>query len=791
MRRPTQRRRISATLLLPLSAFFTVALAQSPASATSLQSTVLSPVNGSVTSAPSEPHHRPYAGDYSYDVAGTGSAYARFRNTNGSLTLSVASIGRACASGRFSDGGDRITLNVMINGQKVGTVAYAHLTGFPITSGAVPVGAAIGRVVTGSDGVSSSSCWTGSHVHVEPRNDSKYGCAIASLRQRADQDTALGILGGERAAGVNQYCAAGSETPSTPVPTDQDGDGLADQSDRCPGLAGPASTGGCPDRNLVRGGGFEDAGGWQAMPRTNFVTYTADQAAQGERPRSGARNAAFNTSASGGGIYQDIPASIVSGDTYCASSFVRSQTGGVASGSFTLWMLGGTSENGTRSYSKLGTKDSWRPLSTCVTATQSHSALRIQFYPTPNASGTTQADDINVAKSLVKGGGFEDAAGWAAMPSTNFVTYTANQVAQGEVPRSGRRYAAFNSSASGGGIYQDFPASISAGDTYCGSSFVRAQTGGTASGRFTVWLLGTTEPENGGRTYGSLSTKGNWAPVSTCVTATRAHSAVRVQFYSEKGTTQADDVNVARSLAKGGGFESASGWNAMAGTNFVTYTSNQVAGGETARSGTHYAAINTNVSGGGIYQDVPATITAGDTYCASAFVRSQTGGTASGTFTLWMLGSTSENGSRGYSRLSTKEHWSPVSTCVTATQNHSALRVQFYPQPNGGTTQIDDVGFGNFSQLTMQSLTSSRAPSVTGKVRVSSVLKAKVGIWSPSGTSFRYQWRANGASIKGATRSSYKIARSLRGKKLSVVVTASRFGYSSKAATSASTTKVR
>ena len=39
-----------------------------PAGATTLQTTVLSPVDGAISSNPDEPHHRAYGGDFSFDV---------------------------------------------------------------------------------------------------------------------------------------------------------------------------------------------------------------------------------------------------------------------------------------------------------------------------------------------------------------------------------------------------------------------------------------------------------------------------------------------------------------------------------------------------------------------------------------------------------------------------------------------------------------------------------------------------------------------------------------------------
>ena len=121
-------RRGSSIVLCLVSAVVAsvVLIGPATAQATSSQSTVLSPVDGTVSSAPSEPHHTPYGGDYSWDIHTSGQkrpVYARFRNTNGSLSLSVASVGSACTAG-FQFGGNKIVLNVYINGAKVGTITY-------------------------------------------------------------------------------------------------------------------------------------------------------------------------------------------------------------------------------------------------------------------------------------------------------------------------------------------------------------------------------------------------------------------------------------------------------------------------------------------------------------------------------------------------------------------------------------------------------------------------------------------------------------------------------------------
>jgi hypothetical protein len=68
----------------------------------------------------------------------------------------------------------------------------------------------------------------------------------------------------------------------------------------------------------------------------------------------------------------------------------------------------------------------------------------------------------------------------------------------------------------------------------------------------------------------------------------------------------------------------------------------------------------------------------------------------------------------------------------------------------------------------------TRAPSISGTVRVGGTVRAVVGGWSPSPSSYSYQWTANGVAIKQAVGTSYAIPAAMRGKRLAVIVTAKR-----------------
>ena len=82
-------------------------------------------------------------------------------------------------------------------------------------------------------------------------------------------------------------------------------------------------------------------------------------------------------------------------------------------------------------------------------------------------------------------------------------------------------------------------------------------------------------------------------------------------------------------------------------------------------------------------------------------------------------------------------------------------------------------------------------PTISGTARVGRTLRAYHGTWRPSPSSWSYQWRANGRTISGATRSYYVIPKARIGQRITVQVTGRRPGYVTRIRTSSSTAIVR
>lgn len=82
-------------------------------------------------------------------------------------------------------------------------------------------------------------------------------------------------------------------------------------------------------------------------------------------------------------------------------------------------------------------------------------------------------------------------------------------------------------------------------------------------------------------------------------------------------------------------------------------------------------------------------------------------------------------------------------------------------------------------------------PKIRGKAEVGQTLKVFKGTWSPaSGVSFKFQWLANGKTIKRAAKASFKVSRLVKGKRLRVRVTASVPGAPKRSVMTRATAKV-
>ena len=87
-------------------------------------------------------------------------------------------------------------------------------------------------------------------------------------------------------------------------------------------------------------------------------------------------------------------------------------------------------------------------------------------------------------------------------------------------------------------------------------------------------------------------------------------------------------------------------------------------------------------------------------------------------------------------------------------------------------------------------LVATTKPTITGTARMDSTLTATKGIWSKPDLTYAYQWFADGQAIDGAVEPTHKLTAADVGRAVTVVVTASKAGYETTAATSLATASV-
>jgi hypothetical protein len=449
--------------------------------------------------------------------------------------------------------------------------------------------------------------------------------------------------------------------------------------------------------DLVRDGGFNrgDGGGWRTVRGSHFATMPAGKIAT--RPFEGNGFGVTSTGVAGGGIYQDISFPVSAGESFCADAeVVTAGNRASARGNLTLWLLGSSARQASRvSFGPLPGGNRWRSISTCVTATGPRSVIRVQFYDAPGTP-TLAVDAVDVHQSLVENGGFNFSDGgiWRKARHSRFAIIAARKV--GTRPYEGNGFGVTSTSVKGGGIYQNIALAVRAGQSFCADAeVVTAGSRTHARGSLTLWLLGASGNQSSTVGFGPLAGASKWVPVSTCVTATGAHSYIRVQFYdvAKSPTLAIDAVDVHRSLIENGGFNHDDGghWQTGRGAHFATMPAGKIL--TRPYEGNGFGVTNSAAPGGGVYQVIPLSISAGESFCADAeVVTAGTSSKARGTMSVLLAGlSGTQSSTVAFGPLPGGNRWTHIVACVTATRAHSGIRVELREAPGAPTLAIDAV----------------------------------------------------------------------------------------------------
>ncbi|MFD6139751.1 hypothetical protein [Promicromonospora sp. NPDC060271] len=107
----------------------------------------------------------------------------------------------------------------------------------------------------------------------------------------------------------------------------------------------------------------------------------------------------------------------------------------------------------------------------------------------------------------------------------------------------------------------------------------------------------------------------------------------------------------------------------------------------------------------------------------------------------------------------------------------------------GSPTTVSSAEARETGDIPLESSTPRIEPNISELVMVGATLKAHAGTWT-SGTTFTYQWYADGVPISGATGFTYRLTAAEYAKRLTVRLEGSREGYTSVSRTSERTDAV-
>lgn len=105
------------------------------------------------------------------------------------------------------------------------------------------------------------------------------------------------------------------------------------------------------------------------------------------------------------------------------------------------------------------------------------------------------------------------------------------------------------------------------------------------------------------------------------------------------------------------------------------------------------------------------------------------------------------------------------------------------------TVKVVSIGSSAVVTATVAGTFKAKTPTIVGVRKVGRTLRAERGTWSPTPT-FSYQWYADGKAVSKATRSTFKLTKAQKGKRMTVWVTGRKAGYTTVKKGSARTARV-
>ena len=303
--------------------------------------------------------------------------------------------------------------------------------------------------------------------------------------------------------------------------------------------------------------------------------------------------------------------------------------------------------------------------------------------PAAWSSAAAAAGPALSSTNMLANSSFEATGGWNALAPAaggvvNFVQYRDPAKAY----ESGT-YAEMNTANPDGSLFQDVVRTSAPSSSFTFSLWLRSASATPVTGRLALWGIGSvaglTLPSEVGQRAFTVGPQ--WTLVTTALNPTGAHGTLRAQIYvTSAGNLDLDGAQLTSVGLTNASFEKAGAWTTLAPAagGIVDMATYQDA--SRAVEATGYGEMDTQYSGGSVYQDIAiASTDALSTVTFSIWLRSPSGVPVAGQVTLWGLGGTP---TAFHHPFTVGAEWTLVSTTMThgvgAASDHSSMRAQVY-----------------------------------------------------------------------------------------------------------------
>lgn len=412
--------------------------------------------------------------------------------------------------------------------------------------------------------------------------------------------------------------------------------------------------------------------------------------ATGAQAQDGSSFLAVNTAGTGRAVSQTITRASSVGEQGTATVWLRSSDTRPYSGTVTLTGTGGSTETASTPFT-LGT--TWTAVTVVLPFRVSgHSAVRFDV-----GLGTTGAtlwvDDASltfgaapVLTNALANPGFEGTfAGWTpGNGAMNRQVYRSPSQAQ-----AGSWFAATNTPAANRSFSQTVTAFGDPSTGYDFTVWLRSADSRAFAGRVTLWGLGGSATTVNSTAF---SVTGTWTRVTVSLApGSSAPKTLKAEVYldtvASKGTLWLDSASLQRNQLVNSSFEQGTtGWAASSPAQSLT-TGTTSTLGAAPKSGAYAARLATTTAGTSVSQTVAWAPQIGDTFTASAWVRSATGAPVTGRLAAWALGGTNEV---NFQKFTVSGSWTLVTfTLPVKAAGHTSLRIEVYDDTVGQALLVD------------------------------------------------------------------------------------------------------